>query len=391
MKILILAPHPFYQERGTPITERLLCQALTELGHEVHLLAFPEGAELAMAGLTLHRVHAPGFLRGVQSGFSTRKLITGVFMLFQAILLAGRLKPDVVYAVDESVFMACAIKALFGRPFVYAMDGSIPDQIVESHPRLHGWRSCLHRIFRLGVNPALAVVPVCPGLARIARERYEPRHLIELHGISLLDERTPREPVGLRERFRIHGHVFMYVGNLERYQGIDLLLEAFTLHRKRRRDDALVVIGGPAALVEQHRKRTGELGCAASVHFLGPEPASRMASFFQEADVLVSPRLKGANTPMKLYSYLDSGRAVLATRLYTHTQIITDAEGVLADPTPEQFAEGMRRLADHPDLRERLVLQARELVRLRHCYPVFKATVETIQKLVVEKLEGKVQ
>ena len=45
------------------------------------------------------------------------------------------------------------------------------------------------------------------------------------------------------------------------------------------------------------------------------------------ADVLVSPRLKGLNTPMKIYSYLDSGSAVLATRLRTHTQVLDDGTG----------------------------------------------------------------
>ena len=57
-----------------------------------------------------------------------------------------------------------------------------------------------------------------------------------------------------------------------------------------------------------------------------------------QADVLVSPRTKGANTPMKVYSYLDSGVAVLATRLPTHTQVMNDETALLAEPTPEDFS-----------------------------------------------------
>ena len=48
--------------------------------------------------------------------------------------------------------------------------------------------------------------------------------------------------------------------------------------------------------------------------------------------MLVSPRLKGLNTPMKIYSYLDSGSAVLATRLRTHTQVLDDRLAYLVDP-----------------------------------------------------------
>lgn len=386
MKILILAPHPFYQERGTPIAERLLSRALTELGHEVHLLAFPEGTDLNMPGLTIHRVRAPSFLHGIRPGFSGKKIVTDVLMLFRALWLARRLKPDVIHAVEESVFIAWAVKAILGIPYIYDMDSSVPDQIIEKFPGLHRWRGFMHRLFRVGVRPAIAVVPVCPGLARIAREFYDPLHLIELHDISLLDEQPPAEPLDLRKRLGIEGCTFMYIGNLEHYQGIDLLLEAFALHHRRRRQDALVVIGGPNTLVDQYKQRIEQLGCAGVVHFLGPQPTSRMPSYFQETDVLVSPRLKGVNTPMKLYSYLDSGRAVLATRLYTHTQVMTDAEGMLADASPEQLAEGMRRLAEYPDLRERLAREARTLIRRKHSYPVFKATVESINKLVAEKI-----
>ncbi len=35
MKILLLAPHPFYQERGTPIAVRLLAETLAEDGHTI--------------------------------------------------------------------------------------------------------------------------------------------------------------------------------------------------------------------------------------------------------------------------------------------------------------------------------------------------------------------
>ena len=61
----------------------------------------------------------------------------------------------------------------------------------------------------------------------------------------------------------------------------------------------------------------------------------RVARLLGEADVLVSPRLKGLNTPMKIYSYLDSGTAVLATRLRTHTQVLDDRTAYLVDPVSE--------------------------------------------------------
>jgi glycosyltransferase involved in cell wall biosynthesis len=84
---------------------------------------------------------------------------------------------------------------------------------------------------------------------------------------------------------------------------------------------------------------------------------------FRRADVLVSPRLKGLNTPMKIYSYLDSGTAVLATRLRTHTQVLDDRTAYLVEPDPEALGDGLAELLTDPVLRERLASQAKAYVQ----------------------------
>ena len=40
MKILLLAPHPYYQERGTPIAVDLLVRVLSERGDQIDLLTY---------------------------------------------------------------------------------------------------------------------------------------------------------------------------------------------------------------------------------------------------------------------------------------------------------------------------------------------------------------
>ncbi len=57
-------------------------------------------------------------------------------------------------------------------------------------------------------------------------------------------------------------------------------------------------------------------------------------SYLDAADVLVSPRSTGTNTPLKIYQYLRSGRVIVATRLLTHTQVLSDEVAILTEPTP---------------------------------------------------------
>jgi len=181
---------------------------------------------------------------------------------------------------------------------------------------------------------------------------------------------------------------FMYIGNLELYQGIDLLIAAFALHYCVRPHDRLIIIGGVPDDVAKYREKVDSLGLSTGVEFRGHQPVSMMAQFFQEADVLVSPRIKGTNTPMKIYSYLDAGKPVLATDLFTHTQVLDSSVAELAKPEPEDFAEGMLRLAANPDHREQLSLKGRELVRTKYSKEAFKKSLDEIYTFVESSLQN---
>ena len=79
----------------------------------------------------------------------------------------------------------------------------------------------------------------------------------------------------------------------------------------------------------------------------------------QAADLLVSPRIRGTNTPLKIYSYLRSGKPIVATNLLTHTQVLTPAIARLVEPNAEAIAEAVLELVAQPEQRERLSAAAR--------------------------------
>lgn len=177
--------------------------------------------------------------------------------------------------------------------------------------------------------------------------------------------------------------VFMYIGNLEPYQGIDLLLKSFALLRARRPQDRLVIIGGTPAAVTHYRGVRERLGLPEeSVDMRGAQPVARMAEFFTEADVLVSPRIHGTNTPMKIYSYMDSGKPVVATDLFTHTQVLDAEVAVLAAPEPAAFAAAMGRVAGDAGLRAALAGRARAMVREKYSTAAFRRSLGEIYDYV---------
>lgn len=176
----------------------------------------------------------------------------------------------------------------------------------------------------------------------------------------------------MRKELGISGLLVMYVGNLEEYQGIDLLLESFALVLINTDLIDLVIIGGQASDIQKYERKSRHLQIEQRIHFLGPKPVGHLAEYLSQADILVSPRIKGDNTPMKIYSYLHSGKALLATRLATHTQVLDSRVAALADPFPDAFSKAMLRLIEDETLRMDLGKAGKTLIEEKHTYTAFR-------------------
>ncbi|MBA3658126.1 MAG: glycosyltransferase family 4 protein [Gemmatimonadales bacterium] len=364
MRILLLAPHPFFQARGTPLAVRTVLEFLGSRGHEVDLLTFHEGEDVQIPNCRVFRIgNIPG-VRNIRPGFSFKKVVCDGFMFAKCLRMVRRRRYDLIHAVEESAFIAAAVQAITGIPYVYDMDSSLAEQLVEAYPGLQFAFPSLRRAEALAVRRSMGVLTVCAALEDVALAHAPEKTVGRVEDTTLL-------PGGMRPangEARLpsatqSGPIAMYVGNLEHYQGIDLLLEGFQHTLARLPSAHLVIVGGRADDVAFYQARANELGIAGQTHFLGPRPVAQLEDLLQQSDVVVSPRLKGLNTPMKVYSYLDSGRPLLATRLRTHTQVVDDRTAYLVDPEPEALGIGLATLLADPELRNRLARQAKAYVQ----------------------------
>src|SRR5258708_35951310 len=117
--------------------------------------------------------------------------------------------------------------------------------------------------------------------------------------------------------------------------------------QRSRPEARLVLAGGRADQVIKARAQARAAGIEEVTMFAGERPASEIPAYLLAADLLVSPRSRGTNTPLKLYQYLRSGKAIVATRLLTHTQVLSDDTAILTGATPRDYAGGiLEGLAD---------------------------------------------
>ena len=65
MRILMIAPEPFFEPRGTPFSEYHRIRALLELGHTVDLVTYPFGRDVSLPGLRVFHCAKPPMMTGI--------------------------------------------------------------------------------------------------------------------------------------------------------------------------------------------------------------------------------------------------------------------------------------------------------------------------------------
>jgi glycosyltransferase involved in cell wall biosynthesis len=186
MKIMLLAPHPFYQTRGTPIAVDLVLRVLSERGDQIDIVTYPEGNDIDYVGVNIYRTPNLPVVRNIRPGFSWKKLICDLFLLLQALRLISRNRYDLIHAGEEAVFIGLLFKKLYKIPYVYDMDSSLAQQMVEKYPWLSPLKPVLDFCEGSAVRNAKAVVSVCDALADDI-DKYQPQKVVVIPDISLLN------------------------------------------------------------------------------------------------------------------------------------------------------------------------------------------------------------
>jgi glycosyltransferase involved in cell wall biosynthesis len=205
---------------------------------------------------------------------------------------------------------------------------------------------------RAALHRSRLAITVSASLSNVVREMEPGVRVAQIEDCPIdeaLRAPDPARVTHLRESFGIgRRRAIVYTGNMEQYQGIDLLLLAFTHVASIRTDAMLVLVGGSPAQIDDIRARAVSLGIGGRVVLAGQRPADEMPEWMALGSLLVSPRLHGGNTPLKLFSYMWSAVPIVATNLPTHTQVLDSSTAMLSAPTPEDMATAILAVLDDP-------------------------------------------
>ncbi|MFX0198287.1 MAG: glycosyltransferase family 4 protein [Candidatus Hodarchaeota archaeon] len=392
MKALVIAPQPFFSPRGTPFSIYFRTLITAELGIEIDLLTYGEGNDIDIPGVRIIRIPRFAFLGDVEVGPSILKLFLDIFLSAWSVGLLLCRRYDFIHAHEEAVFFCRFLKLIFRFKLIYDMHSSLPQQLTNF--RFTNSRFLTGIFYKLEKNclrAADAIITICPDLSQYVNG------LIHEEKKLFLVENSIFDPIKLVRRLsdcdtnssyqEFQGNLLklptgkrfiVYAGTLEPYQGIDILIAAFSKVVTKNPDAFLIIVGGTKQQVEKFSALAENYGLGPHCLLIGRVPPSLAKDYCKFASVLVSPRSKGINTPLKVYEQLASGIPLVATKIYSHTQVLNDKVAFLVKPEPEDMARGILKALNSDGEVQKITRNAKRLYEQKYSRPVYKKKLQQL-------------
>jgi glycosyltransferase involved in cell wall biosynthesis len=386
MRILMIAPQPFFEPRGTPISIYDRLRALSDLGYQVDLVTYHIGKHVEIPGVRIFRNVTIPFIKTIKIGPSFTKLFLDILIFYRAIPLLLTNKYIALHSHEEAGYFSIILGWLFRVHHIYDMHSRLPLQLRSS--KFRNWK-LLVWLFDLMEKYVLhtcrAVITIGDDLEEYVREVNPKLTNVKIENLPLhasFGLSNPREIEKLRSELELENKLpIVYTGTFEPYQGLDLLIESAKIVFENNQQAVLILVGGTEKQVAELRKITQHLQMSDRVILVGSVYPSEAMRYLDIAEVLVSPRIEGMSIPLKIYTYMYSGKPILATDIPAH-RLVTDHSIHLVEPTVESFSNGILNLLNFPNHKDNGTLHLQRSEKLNVLFAEYLSKIESLYQML---------
>ncbi|MBI2426762.1 MAG: glycosyltransferase [Candidatus Kerfeldbacteria bacterium] len=381
----MIAPTPFFSNRGTHIRIFEEVKALVRRGYTLHIITYHLGENpFHDSNIRVHRVPALLFwYRKTEAGVSWQKIILDILIILQGTWKALRLRPDIIDAHHhEGVLIGwCITRLLFWRSIRLIGDfhSSLADEMASdgylSWPPLFRFFRWLERMTSRLPDEAIASSTTYTGALQKMR-RGRPTHYVPdgVGGARSLDNSDS----SAHERFHLpRGKVLIvYAGGFQENKGILTLLDAFGIASRKRSDIHLVLAGSPALSIKAHLASRPEF--RETVTLVSPLSYHDVPALLGACDIGVDPKepLVGQASG-KILQYMGAGLPIVCYDTPQNREYLGDGGLIVRERSPEKLAEALLALANDPEKRRQM--RKESLSRSRTFS--WQHTAETIERI----------
>jgi glycosyltransferase involved in cell wall biosynthesis len=358
----MIAPTPYFADRGCHVRIYEEARALTDRGHDVRIVTYHLGRD--MPGIPTCRIPPIPWYKKLSAGPSWHKPYLDLMLFFTSYATARRFRPHLLHAhLHEGAFLGIFLKKLLGIPLVFDCQGSLSAEIAD-----HGFvrrESLVYRLFRAVegyVNSRSDCILTSSGAAaHELREQWKvPAGKVRplMDGVNT-GEFAPRSGEGVRRELAIPADtpLAVFLGVLNRYQGIDILLAAVKTLKQRGVALHFLIMGFPE---ERYRTLADEAGVADRVTFTGRIDYREAARYLSAGDIALSPKISLSEANGKLFNYMACGLPVVAFDTPVNREILGDTGVYARFGDAADFAQCVEQLVLDEGRRRELAVRVRE-------------------------------
>ena len=366
-------PGPGTQAGGAASHIKGVVEALRGLGVELDIISND-----LIAGLDASRerftVIPPETIGGTRALFDIHNNLA---FTRAAVPLIQAANPDLIYQrYARFSWAGVAASVRTGRPLFLEYNGS--EVWVGKHWDRVGSLGLLDRYERLNLRAAARIFVVSEVERRNLEARGVAAEKIVLNPNAVdVDLFRPgvggaavRRDLGIQETDLLAG----FVGTFGPWHGVVQLAEAIKLIPENVR--LRFVFVGSGSLRERAEEILKSEIATRRVIFTGAVEHERVPALLDACDILVAPHVPLADgsdffgSPTKIFEYMAMGKAIVASRLGQIGEVLSDEEtALLVEPgNIGQLTAALVRVAETPELRERLGPNAREAAVRKHTW-----------------------
>jgi glycosyltransferase involved in cell wall biosynthesis/protein involved in polysaccharide export with SLBB domain len=383
-RIAMVAACPFPSLRGSQALIRELSEALAAKGHDVHVVTYPSAQHMApVERMSIHRVPRIPLVSSTPTAMGWQKWILDLLLVWVLWRVTRRHRVDVIHAHNiEAPFVSYIVRMLTGVPVVYHAHNALADELPYYFDR--GWAQRLAHWVGGRIDDRVAAWSDC----NIALSSRLGAYLAVRGAASKTVVIPPAIlPSALRAApGRVDGPGgaarIAYAGNLDRYQNVECLLEAFERVCAAEPRSRLFLLLHPATS-RRIKQRMAELSTRSGVSVRVVRTYAAIGKELRKADVLVCPRTSWSGFPIKILNYMASGRPIVQARSSAHGL----SEGVNSllfdDDDPGALAKAILRILRDPELADRLGSSSRELAGRRYVWSAVLPEIEAVYRALI--------
>jgi glycosyltransferase involved in cell wall biosynthesis len=314
MRVLMIAPTPFFGDRGCHV--RILEEVRALRRHDVEVLVATYHVGRDVPPVRAVRTVRLPWVRQLPVGFSIHKPGLDLLLLITAARAARRFRPDVIHGhLHEGAALAVVLGRMLGRPAVADLQGGLTAELVDHRTiPARGLLPALARgLERACVRGPARLLASSASFARELAERWGGGdRVIELpDGVDTEVFRPGLRTDEVRRELRLEGRrIVVFLGVLTRYQGVDDLLAAWPAVVASVPDAHLLLMGYPNEA--RYRDVVATAGLEGSVTVTGRIDYREAPRYLALGDVAVSPKRSTTEGNGKLLNYMAAGLPTIA-------------------------------------------------------------------------------